>query len=423
MMESRTGQGSGLHRRGSTGETGMNKRAIALLSLGHFLIDFCQGVVPALVPFLVTERHFSYAAAAGLVFSISATSSVVQPLFGQLADRLAMPWLLAASVALAGAALALGAQSSNYSIVLAAFGMSGLGVAAFHPEAARKAYLASADRRTTGMSLFSVGGGLGFALAPALTTVIIVSWGTPGLLALLVPSILIAALLRYAFPSAPGALASSSRGGPTVDGRDNWRAFGILSGATICRSIVFYGLNTFLALYFISRWHLSAAEGNGALVIFLGTSIIGTLLGGWLADRAGRRTVIRVGFGGAVVLLAVLLQITDRNLALAALVPLAIFIFMPTSVLVVLGQEYLPHRVGMASGVTLGLAVSVGGMCAPLLGRLADAQGLETVLKLLLAVLVVAAAQAFVLPPVHGEVAAQPGELAGAYPTSEISEF
>ena len=153
----------------------MNKEAIALLSLGHFLIDFCQGVVPALVPFLVSERHFSYTAAASLVFALSATSSVVQPLFGQLADRLELAWLLPASVLVAGLGLALGSQSPSFSMVLTAFGFSGLGVAAFHPEAARKAYLVSGERRTTGMSLFSVGGGLGFALAPALTTVVIVS--------------------------------------------------------------------------------------------------------------------------------------------------------------------------------------------------------------------------------------------------------
>ena len=139
---------------------------------------------------------------------------------------------------------------------------------------------------------------------------------------------------------------------------------------------MFYGLNTFLALYFINRWHLSAGQGNNALVVFLGTSIVGTLLGGWMADRVGRREVIRTGFTGAVVFLGVFLLVNDRNWALVVLVPLAVFIFMPTSVLVVLGQEYLPRRVGVASGVTLGLAVSVGGMCAPLLGRLATWRGL-----------------------------------------------
>ncbi len=377
----------------------MNTRAIALLALGHFLIDFCQGVVPALVPFLVTERHFSYAAAASLVFAISATSSVVQPLFGQLADRVAMAWLLPGSVLLAGASLSLGAQAASYAVVLAAFGLSGLGVAAFHPEAARRAHLASGELRTTGMSLFSVGGGLGFALAPALTTAVAVSWGTAGLLALLAPTTIIAALIGGLIGPTPVPGHAGHGAGPTAHGRDDWRAFGILSGATICRSIVFYGLNTFLALYFMNRWGDDAAQANLALVVFLGTSIFGTILGGWLADRFGRQNVLRIGFGGAFLFLALFVSVARRDLALLLLMPLAVFIFMPTSVLVVLGQEYLPRRVGMASGVTLGLAVSVGGMCAPFLGRLADRHGLETVLLLLLAVLALAAAQTWALPP------------------------
>jgi FSR family fosmidomycin resistance protein-like MFS transporter len=385
----------------------MNKEAIALLSLGHFLIDFCQGVVPALVPFLVTERHFSYTAAASLVFAISATSSVVQPLFGQLADRLALAWLLPASVLLAGLALALGSQSPSFAVVLTAFGLSGLGVAAFHPEAARKAYLASGERRTTGMSLFSVGGGLGFALSPALTTAVVVNWGISGLLALLAPAAIIAVLLARKLGEAPASSHLQKKGGLHWEREDDWRGFGILSGATICRSIVFYGLNTFLALYFMTRWHQTAAQGNKALVIFLGTSIVGTLLGGWLADRVGRRAVIRVGFAGAVVFLGLFVQTQDRDWALAFLVPLAVFVFLPTSVLVVLGQEYLPRRVGMASGVTLGLAVSVGGMCAPFLGRLADWKGLGYVLVLLLAVLLLATFQAFLLPPVRGSEASE----------------
>jgi FSR family fosmidomycin resistance protein-like MFS transporter len=379
----------------------MNKQAIALLSLGHFLIDFCQGVVPALVPFLVMERHFSYTAAASLVFAISATSSVVQPLFGQLADRLALSWLMPASVCVAGAGLALGAQAASFGVVLTAFGISGLGVAAFHPEAARKAHLASGERRTTGMSLFSVGGGLGFALAPAITTAVAVSWGTSALLAILAPAGIIAALLARTIGRASPPSRTLIGGGPSLHGRDDWRAFGVLSGATICRSIVFYGLNTFLALYFINRWNQTAAQGNQALVVFMGTSIFGTLLGGWLADRVGRRTVIRIGFIGALVFLGLFVSATDRNWALALLVPLAVSIFLPTSVLIVLGQEYLPQRVGVASGVTLGLAVSVGGMCAPLLGRLADSHGLGYLFSLLLAVLLVATGQAFALPPVR----------------------
>ena len=166
-----------------------------------------------------------------------------------------------------------------------------------------------------------MGGGLGFAMAPALTTVAYVSWGTSGLLGLLVPAGIVATLLAYSFSHSAAPTQLHGSAGPTWADSDDWRAFGILSGATICRSIVFYGLNTFLALYFIDRWNLTAGEGNKALVVFLGTSIVGTLLGGWLADRVGRRAVIRSGFAGAVVFLALFLLVTNRTWALVVLVP------------------------------------------------------------------------------------------------------
>jgi FSR family fosmidomycin resistance protein-like MFS transporter len=309
-----------------------------------------------------------------------------------------MSWLLPVSILLTGSALALGAQAPSYEVVLAALGLSGLGVAAFHPEAARKAHLASGDRRTIGMSFFSLGGGLGFALAPAVTLVLIQTRGFPGLLALLIPTAIITTLLAGQLGPATASVRAGKASMPALDGCDDWRAFGILSGATVCRSLVFYGVYTFLARYFMIRWHQTDAEASHATVVFLGTSLVGTLLGGWAADRFGRRVVIRTGFVGATAFLALFLQTSDRAWALALLVPLAIFVFMPTSVLVVLGQEYLPHRVGMASGVTLGLAVSVGGMSTPLLGRLGQQHGMGVLFAVLLGVLAMAAVQAFALP-------------------------
>ena len=154
----------------------------------------------------------------------------------------------------------------------------------------------------------------------------------------------------------------------------------------------------------MSRWGQNAAEGNRALAVFLGTSIAGTLMGGLLADRFGRRAVLRAGFAGAAVFLTLFALTSNQTLALALLVPLALCIFLPSSVQVVLGQEYLPSRVGMASGVTLGLAVSVGGMAAPLLGRLADWQGLGFVFLALLVVVLLAMILSFALPSTVGRV-------------------
>jgi FSR family fosmidomycin resistance protein-like MFS transporter len=231
-----------------------------------------------------------------------------------------------------------------------------------------------------------------------------VGCGIKGVLVLLLPTGLVAVLLAHL----SGATAGSRIGHPskrhTDTAQDHWSGFLTLSGATICRSIVFFGLNTFLALYFMNRWGQSAAQGNRALAVFLGTSIAGTLLGGLLADRFGRRTVLRCGFAGAAIFLCLFVLTSNQDWALALLVPLALFIFLPSSVQVVLGQEYLPNRVGMASGVTLGLAVSVGGMAAPLLGRLADWKGLEVVFAALLGVLLLATILTLALPPTVGRV-------------------
>lgn len=167
----------------------MDREAIGLLTVSHFLIDFCQGVVPALLPFLVGDLHLTYAAATGLVFASSAASSVVQPLFGQAADRLAWRWMLPASLVLTGVGLAAGAVAPTYAILFVALAVSGLGVAAFHPDAARLVRLAAGRSRAGAMSIFAVGGSLGFATAPVLTAATATGIGRAGITLVLLPVI------------------------------------------------------------------------------------------------------------------------------------------------------------------------------------------------------------------------------------------
>ncbi|MDP9400534.1 MAG: MFS transporter, partial [Actinomycetota bacterium] len=178
----------------------LDRRGLGALALGHLCADLCQGAVPALLPFLATQRGYSYTALGALVLAATVASSVVQPLFGLAADRGERPWLLPGGLVLAGAGIAAAGTVDSYAATFAAIALSGLGVAAFHPEGARFANLASGGRQGRGMSLFAVGGNAGVALGPVLATPLLLVFGLPGTLGLVVPPALAAVVLAREVP-------------------------------------------------------------------------------------------------------------------------------------------------------------------------------------------------------------------------------
>lgn len=392
----------------------MDGQSVGLLTLGHCTVDLCQGLVPAMVSYVVLRENYTYFMGATLVFATAAMSSIVQPVFGQMADKLKLHWLLPVSVLTAGVALALGAQSPQYPILLIALAMSGFGIAAFHPEAARQTHLAAGDHRTTAMSFFSLGGSIGFALAPAVGSFALERGGRLGMLWVLIPTLLVTWLLALQFSrsSSPSRKRAAAQ---EVRARDDWFGFGVLSISVVARSIVFFAVNTFLVLYWRQRWGLPTegildAEskelvspgllqaGTIALSVFLGAGIAGTILGGWFADRVGRRAVLQAGFGLSLLTFPWMVWSPSPALSLVMVALTAALFFSPSSPAVVLGQEYLPNRVGMASGVTIGLAVSVGGMVVPLLGWLGDIYGLGVVFLIMEAMLAVCFLSTLLLP-------------------------
>lgn len=367
---------------------GMNVKhtSVGLLSFGHFSVDFYQGVIPALIPFFIVQHDFTYAAAAGFIFAMNVTSSIIQPLFGQFADSLSAPWLMPLGIAMAGGGLALTGFSSNYWLILALTAVSGIGIAAFHPEGARAVNQVTGKRKARGMSVFSIGGNAGFAVGPIVTTACVAAVGLRGTLLLFIPAgimafIFMTQLFRFTRPA-----ENTPKGGSSVQVEkpaDAWGPFGILSAVLVFRSILFYGLNTFLPLYWIHVLLQSEVVGGSALTIFLMSGLVGTLTGGFAADRYGRKRVVATSFILLTPLLFLFLVVQDVTMATLMLVPVGILTFAPTSVMVVMGQSYLPNRVGMASGVTLGLAVSVGGIVAPALGWVADHSNLHVTLLVL----------------------------------------
>ncbi len=182
------------------GGASVDRRGISVLACGHGCVDMTQGAVPALLPFMIHHRGYSYAAASALVLAMTITSSLIQPLFGHLADRRSLPWLLPGGVLVAGLGTAVAGVVHPYVLTFGAIALAGLGVGAYHPESARYANYVSGSRRASGMSLFSVGGNIGFALGPVLVTPVVLILGLGGTVWLMAPSIVIAALLVATMP-------------------------------------------------------------------------------------------------------------------------------------------------------------------------------------------------------------------------------
>ena len=360
----------------------VQRRAIGLLAAGHLFTDLNQGAMPALLPFLVAEYRFSYQQAAGLMFAATVLSSVMQPLIGHFVDRVKAAWLMPAGILLAGLGLSLVGLAHDYWIMAAVLMLCGLGVAAFHPEAARSMHAAGGERKSTSMSIFSIGGSTGFALGPLLATGLMVAFGVRGSLVLLVPAAAMALVLAsqlWRMPARPVA-AEHTAAQPLARPPDHWSPFTRLMGAIVFRSIIFFGLNTFLALYWINVLGQPKASGGIVLTLWLIFGLLGALIGGRMCDRF---TVRRFSWWVSLAMLPVLLAfVATRQIVWAAILlsVLGMLYAAPSAGLLVLGQELLPNHIGVASGLTIGLSASVGGATAPLLGWVADHYGIPAAL-------------------------------------------
>lgn len=374
----------------------VNRRGIALMASAHVFDDFYQGVVPALLPFLVAERHYSYAAIAGLTLAANLLSSVVQPAFGWWGDRRPRRWLVPAGMLTAGVGVALVSVSPDYWMTWLAIALSGVGVAAFHPEAARAARQAAGDSNRA-MSVFALGGNVGFALGSLVATPLLLVTGLGGSALLVVPAAVMGGILLLRMRTVLDGRTGELKRLPRLAGRDDWSSFLRLTAVVVVRSIVFFGTISFIALYFIRDFGTSAVLGGIALTVFLVSGAAGTVIGGWLADTMGRIVSIRLGFALAVPSMLGMALAQDWVTGMVFTALAGITIYMPFSVFVILGQDYLPNRIGIASGVTVGLAVTVGGLFSPLLGVIADATDLRVTFLILAGVTALALALAFLL--------------------------
>ena len=357
----------------------IDRKGMAALSGGHLATDFASGSVPALLPFFTAKFDLSYTLTAVLMLAVLASSSLTQPLFGLWSDRRGALWLLPAGLALGGAGIGLAAIAPSYGILVVLVFLSGLGIAAYHPEGAKFAVFASGRKRASGMSLFNIGGNTGYALGPIIVTPLVLWLGLgPGGLLASIPVILGSFAVLTALPYLSSLRPAPSGPGQASVGEDNVRAMVVLGGVIGLRSVAWFGLITFVPLWVVSLGN-SEADGNRLLSLMLLSGAVGTLLLGPIADRFGLRRTLLVAQTLLAPMILVFVLIGGLAGALALMV-VGICVVGTFGLTMVLSQMYLPRHVGMASGLSVGLAMGLGGLAAVALGGLADAVDLQTAL-------------------------------------------
>jgi FSR family fosmidomycin resistance protein-like MFS transporter len=274
--------------------------------------------------------------------------------------------------------MALAAVAPSYWLVALCVLASGLGVAAYHPEGSKLASYVSGSRRASGMAFFSIGGNVGFALGPLVASSAVLAWGLDGGLVLAVPALLVAALLLVARPHLTAFAPSVERRAEVRGEPGQPRALALLIGVIALRSVAHMGLFTFVPLWEVAQGN-GEAHGTRLLALFLLAGAVGTLAGGPLADRFGRRPVLRWSFVVAAPLILVYV-LAGGLVGEVALIVSGAAVIGTFGVSLVMSQEYMPGRVGMASGLSIGFAIGLGGVAALVLGAVADVVGLEAAL-------------------------------------------
>jgi MFS transporter, FSR family, fosmidomycin resistance protein len=352
---------------------------IGLLALGHFVVDLTQGALPAVLPLLQSRHGLSYAETGTIVLAANLTSSVIQPVFGYLADKTVRRWILPTSIVVAGAGMALTGVAASYASILLLVVVMGLGVAAWHPEGYRTATGVAGDRKATALSYFSLGGNVGIALGPLFVTFLVTTWSIPGTLGLALPPLLVAAIMLPALASFGTVTTGASATTRARAGENMPRAMALLIVVVMIRAWATLGFTTFVPLYYVNELQADPRIVGPLLFVFLGAGALGTVVAGPLADRWGPRVFMKWVLLAAVPFGLLFLE-TRGALAFVMLGIFGGVLTASFSVSVVLAQAYLPRHAGMASGLIVGFAIGTGGLGVAGLGLVADRYGLPVAL-------------------------------------------
>lgn len=356
------------------------RRYSYLMMIAHLCDDLNQGALVAVIPFLVLHNGYSYAEVTALLLVSNAASAIIQPLFGWLGDKKPRPWLMAAGIFLAGIGMAGVGVLPNYPLIMASAMLSGIGVAMFHPEGGRLGNLTAGEQKGKGMSIFAVGGKLGFTFGPLVATAAITLWGLPGTLIFIIPSTLCAAIL---LSQNKALLSYSNPDKQSSDDslyQDNWVGFGFVMGAISCRSIMYYAFLSFIPLFLVYNLGQEEAFASSVISLFALVCAVGTIASGWAGQLLGAKKLIIVSYACVAIEMVIFAFNGSLIVALILIVFLALTCDISYPSAVAMGQSFVPHHLGMASGLSFGVMVCIGGLMTPVFGLIGDYFGLQVVM-------------------------------------------
>lgn len=357
---------------------------------GHMADDLCQGSLPAVLAFMYQNgRLENYKQVAFLILTTTFVNAIAQPLIGYISDKRPLPWLMWAGMFTAALGVMFLGFVENYYLMLLLVSLSGAGVATFHPSAGKLANTFAGQRVGKGMSIFSVGGNIGFAVGPIYFTAMYAMFGLHATLFLALPAAIMSVIFirknRFYHVHLKRKMLKAKHRAAAEHTKENYVGTGILLLLAFSRSACMFGLTTFLPLYFMHVLGQKDEFSAISLTLIGIGGALATFYGGPMADRIGFTQLVRwvslfcIPFG-------VLFLMTDNAiLCMLALVPFGIFYYAAMSPIVVIGQKMLPLHIGMATGMTIGLGISFGGLMAPVLGALGDDYGLYVSMQVIVA--------------------------------------
>lgn len=374
---------------------------VILIGLGHLAADFGAGAIPIMVPYLKEMFALTYAQVGMIIFLNNLTASVIQPVFGYMTDKKSMPWLMPLGAGFVGIGLALAANSDSYAMYLFFIILTGCACAAFHPQGSRSVSLLS-EPHTRGMNMgyFLVFGNSGMAIGSlAMTALAALPGGIKNAIWFALPGVLVFLLLYYNLNKitiVPQQKAATG-GVEAVDTPIPKKLLFFVLAFIFVRSTTHAGVAAYIPLYFINYTGMEKSLASSLISIYLIAGAAGTLFGGGLSDKLGRKRVIIA----SMLIITPMIYILPRVSGLTGALFMAVigFFFLasfgPT---VVIAQEMMPNHIGLASGLTIGFSVGLGGCGVMAMGALADVFSLDMVLKSLAVLPLLAAAFAMFLP-------------------------